>query len=189
MLCSFTVEDLVRPLLCSCTAEDVMFARHNRCCVCPSQPIQPPPDQFDKSVSLAVVPNGNASVFGFLRNAVSKVQNVVEKNLSLEIDEFERYGIPWFYSVWLQGIWKFDEEPNYSKLISFFKGFIGSNPVVQPIKTNGAQKIISQVGLKHWRLNIGEDDDGTIKCEYYVMEPCIGCECSQFELDEVQMEL
>ncbi|KAL0539636.1 hypothetical protein IC582_023852 [Cucumis melo] len=49
--------------------------------------------------------------------------------------------------------------------------------------------IISQVGLKRGRLNIGEDDDGTIKCKYYVMEPCIGCKCSQFESDEVQMEL
>ncbi|KAA0058264.1 uncharacterized protein E6C27_scaffold274G005900 [Cucumis melo var. makuwa] len=38
-------------------------------------PVQPPPHQFDKSVSLAAVPNGNASVSGFFRNAVSKVQN------------------------------------------------------------------------------------------------------------------
>lgn len=33
-------------------------------------PVQPPPQQYDKSV-----PNGNASVAGFFRNAVSKVQN------------------------------------------------------------------------------------------------------------------
>ncbi|XP_022988430.1 uncharacterized protein LOC111485680 isoform X2 [Cucurbita maxima] len=33
-------------------------------------PVQPPPQQYDESV-----PNGNASVAGFFRNAVSKVQN------------------------------------------------------------------------------------------------------------------
>ncbi|RXH85291.1 hypothetical protein DVH24_042059 [Malus domestica] len=55
---------------------------------------------------------------------------------------------------------KFDEEPNYSKLISLFEGLIGSNPAVRPIKTDGAQKIISQVGQKRGRLNIEEDDDG-----------------------------
>lgn len=38
-------------------------------------PVQPPPHQFDKSVSVAASPNGNASVSGFFRNAVSKVQN------------------------------------------------------------------------------------------------------------------
>ena len=38
-------------------------------------PVQPPPQQFDKSVSVAGVGNGNASVAGFFRNAVSKVQN------------------------------------------------------------------------------------------------------------------
>lgn len=38
-------------------------------------PVQPPPQQFDKSVAVAAVPNGNASVAGFFRNAVSKVQN------------------------------------------------------------------------------------------------------------------
>ncbi|KAA0036603.1 uncharacterized protein E6C27_scaffold191G001270 [Cucumis melo var. makuwa] len=147
MLCSFVVEDLVRPLLCSSAAEDVVFIRHNRllhdasyrpsCSTnrllhdpscrpsCSSvAEVQPPPHQFDKSVSLAVVPNGNASVFGFFRNVSLK-----------------------------------------------------------------CRMIISQVGLKHGRLNIGEEDDGTIKCEYYVMEPCIGCGCSQFESDEVQMEL
>ncbi|XP_023512698.1 casein kinase 1-like protein HD16 isoform X1 [Cucurbita pepo subsp. pepo] len=55
---------------------------------------------------------------------------------------------------------KFDEEPNYSKLISLFEGFIGPNPAVRPIKTDGAQKIISQVGQKRGRLNIPEEDDG-----------------------------
>lgn len=37
---------------------------------------------------------------------------------------------------------KFDEEPNYSKLISLFEGYIGPNPAVRPIKTDGAQKVI-----------------------------------------------
>ncbi|ONH99102.1 hypothetical protein PRUPE_6G011900 [Prunus persica] len=55
---------------------------------------------------------------------------------------------------------KFDEEPNYSKLISLFESLIGSNPAVRPIKIDGAQKIISQVGQKRGRLNIEEDDDG-----------------------------
>ncbi|KAF3444433.1 hypothetical protein FNV43_RR14125 [Rhamnella rubrinervis] len=55
---------------------------------------------------------------------------------------------------------KFDEEPNYSKLISLFEGLIGSNPAGRPIKIDGAQKIISQVGQKRGRLNIEEEDDG-----------------------------
>lgn len=38
-------------------------------------PVQPPPQQFDKSLSVDAMPNGNASVSGFFRNAVSKVQN------------------------------------------------------------------------------------------------------------------
>ncbi|KAG7021716.1 hypothetical protein SDJN02_15443, partial [Cucurbita argyrosperma subsp. argyrosperma] len=38
-------------------------------------PVQPPPQQFDKSVSVDTAANGNASVAGFFRNAVSKVQN------------------------------------------------------------------------------------------------------------------
>lgn len=36
---------------------------------------------------------------------------------------------------------KFDEEPNYSKLISFFDGLIGPNPSIRPINTDGAQKV------------------------------------------------
>ncbi|MBA0609899.1 hypothetical protein Godav_010826 [Gossypium davidsonii] len=36
---------------------------------------------------------------------------------------------------------KFDEEPNYSKLISLFEGLIGPNPAVRPINTDGAQKL------------------------------------------------
>ncbi|CAH1438010.1 unnamed protein product [Lactuca virosa] len=55
---------------------------------------------------------------------------------------------------------KFDEEPNYSKLISLFEGLIGPNPAIRPINTDGAQKIICQVGQKRGRLNLDEDDDG-----------------------------
>nr|DAD42163.1 TPA_asm: hypothetical protein HUJ06_000393 [Nelumbo nucifera] len=55
---------------------------------------------------------------------------------------------------------KFDEEPNYSKLISLFEGLIGPNPAIRPINTDGAQKIIYQVGQKRGRLTIEEEDDG-----------------------------
>ncbi|XP_074321378.1 casein kinase 1-like protein HD16 [Silene latifolia] len=58
---------------------------------------------------------------------------------------------------------KFDEEPNYSKLIALFDGLIGSNPSIRPINTDGAQKIIYQVGQKRGRLNAEEDDDGQVK--------------------------
>ncbi|GMJ00896.1 Photoregulatory Protein Kinase 1, MUT9P-LIKE-KINASE 4, Arabidopsis EL1-like 2 [Hibiscus trionum] len=54
---------------------------------------------------------------------------------------------------------KFDEEPNYSKLISLFEVLIGPNPLVRPINTDGAQKIIYQVGQKRGRLNMDEEDD------------------------------
>ncbi|GJQ95292.1 casein kinase 1-like protein HD16 [Tanacetum coccineum] len=59
---------------------------------------------------------------------------------------------------------KFDEEPNYSKLISLFEGLLGPNPAIKPINPDGAQKIIFQVGQKQGRLNLDEDDNGqTIK--------------------------
>eukprot|EP00262_Sarcandra_glabra_P015870 TRINITY_DN4_c0_g1_i2.p1 TRINITY_DN4_c0_g1~~TRINITY_DN4_c0_g1_i2.p1 ORF type:complete len:333 (-),score=46.36 TRINITY_DN4_c0_g1_i2:260-1258(-) len=54
---------------------------------------------------------------------------------------------------------KYDEEPNYSKMISLFEGLIGPNPAVRPINTDGAQKIILQVGQKRGRLTIEEEDD------------------------------
>ncbi|KAE8720835.1 cation efflux family protein [Hibiscus syriacus] len=54
---------------------------------------------------------------------------------------------------------KFDEEPNYSKLISLFEGLIGPNPAIRPINTDGAQKIIYQIGQKRGRLNTDEEDD------------------------------
>ncbi|PUZ68119.1 hypothetical protein GQ55_3G490100 [Panicum hallii var. hallii] len=52
---------------------------------------------------------------------------------------------------------KFDEEPNYSKLISLFDSLIGPNPSIRPINTDGAQK----VGQKRARLL--NDDDGHVK--------------------------
>ncbi|KAE9618574.1 putative protein kinase CK1-CK1-Pl family [Lupinus albus] len=53
---------------------------------------------------------------------------------------------------------KFDEEPNYGKLISLFDGIVGP-PALQPVNTDGAQK----VGQKRSRLNIEEDDDSQPK--------------------------
>eukprot|EP00249_Psilotum_nudum_P023123 c28755_g1_i5 orf=348-2105(+) len=50
---------------------------------------------------------------------------------------------------------KFDEEPNYVKLISLFEGIIGPNPAVRPINTEGAQK----VGQKRARISVDEEDD------------------------------
>lgn len=43
---------------------------------------------------------------------------------------------------------KFDEEPNYSKLISLFDSVIGPNPSIRPINTDGAQK----VRVRHCRI-------------------------------------
>ncbi|CAM8949676.1 unnamed protein product [Rhodiola kirilowii] len=54
---------------------------------------------------------------------------------------------------------KFDEEPNYSKLISLFDGLLGPNPSIRPINTDGAQK----VGQKRGRVNMEEEDDGQAK--------------------------
>uniref|UniRef100_A0A7N0TH61 non-specific serine/threonine protein kinase n=1 Tax=Kalanchoe fedtschenkoi TaxID=63787 RepID=A0A7N0TH61_KALFE len=54
---------------------------------------------------------------------------------------------------------KFDEEPNYSKLISLFEGLLGPNPAIRPINTDGAQK----VGQKRGRVNIEEEDDSQPK--------------------------
>ncbi|KAJ0960214.1 hypothetical protein J5N97_001957 [Dioscorea zingiberensis] len=42
---------------------------------------------------------------------------------------------------------KFDEEPNYSKLISLFEGLIGTNPAVRPLKIDGAQKEEGWLGV------------------------------------------
>ncbi|KAM1312931.1 hypothetical protein ACFX2F_017026 [Malus domestica] len=54
---------------------------------------------------------------------------------------------------------KFDEEPNYAKYISLFDGIVGPNPDVRPINTDGAQKLICQVGQKRARLTLEEEDD------------------------------
>ncbi|KAK4276977.1 hypothetical protein QN277_015056 [Acacia crassicarpa] len=54
---------------------------------------------------------------------------------------------------------KFDEEPNYAKYISLFDGIVGPNPDIRPINTEGAQKLIFQVGHKRGRLTIEDDDD------------------------------
>lgn len=58
---------------------------------------------------------------------------------------------------------KFDEEPNYSQLISLFEELLGPNPAIRPINTDGAQKIICQVGQKRGRANPDEEDDGQLK--------------------------
>ncbi|KAL6334925.1 hypothetical protein AAG906_023730 [Vitis piasezkii] len=54
---------------------------------------------------------------------------------------------------------KFDEEPNYAKYISLFDGIVGPNPDIRPINTDGAQKLIYQVGHKRGRLTIEEEED------------------------------
>uniref|UniRef100_A0A803N862 non-specific serine/threonine protein kinase n=1 Tax=Chenopodium quinoa TaxID=63459 RepID=A0A803N862_CHEQI len=54
---------------------------------------------------------------------------------------------------------KFDEEPNYAKYVSLFDGIVGPNPDIRPINTDGAQKLIFQVGHKRGRLTMEEDDD------------------------------
>ncbi|KAI3945278.1 hypothetical protein MKX01_035039 [Papaver californicum] len=54
---------------------------------------------------------------------------------------------------------KFDEEPNYAKYISLFDGIIEPNPDIRPINTDGAQKLIYQVGHKRERLMMEEEDD------------------------------
>ncbi|XP_072997215.1 casein kinase 1-like protein HD16 [Typha latifolia] len=54
---------------------------------------------------------------------------------------------------------KFDEEPNYAKCISLFDGIVGPNPDVRPINTDGAQKLVYQVGQKRGRLMMEEEDE------------------------------
>jgi serine/threonine protein kinase len=54
---------------------------------------------------------------------------------------------------------KFDEEPNYAKCISLFDGIVGPNPDIRPINTDGAQKLIYQVGQKRGRLILDDNDD------------------------------
>ncbi|KAK3002199.1 hypothetical protein RJ639_021005, partial [Escallonia herrerae] len=54
---------------------------------------------------------------------------------------------------------KFDEEPNYAKYISFFDGIVGTNPDIRPINTDGARKLIFQVGHKRGRLTFEDEED------------------------------
>ncbi|KAJ6354482.1 hypothetical protein OIU77_005151 [Salix suchowensis] len=54
---------------------------------------------------------------------------------------------------------KFDEEPNYAKYISLFDGIVGPNPDIRPINTDGALKLIYQVGHKRGRLTMEEEED------------------------------
>uniref|UniRef100_A0A7I4B3M6 non-specific serine/threonine protein kinase n=1 Tax=Physcomitrium patens TaxID=3218 RepID=A0A7I4B3M6_PHYPA len=54
---------------------------------------------------------------------------------------------------------KFDEEPNYGKLVLLFDSILGPNPAVRPINTDGAQKCSIQVGQKRGRISVEEDED------------------------------
>ncbi|KAJ7567873.1 hypothetical protein O6H91_01G010800 [Diphasiastrum complanatum] len=54
---------------------------------------------------------------------------------------------------------KFDEEPNYGKLIHLFDGILGSNPSTRPISIEGALK----VGQKRGRLVAEADEDEQAK--------------------------
>ena len=50
---------------------------------------------------------------------------------------------------------KFDEEPNYSKLISLFEGLLGPNPAIRPINTDGAQKVLHIVKVCFFSIFCG----------------------------------
>ncbi|KAG9151001.1 hypothetical protein Leryth_003115 [Lithospermum erythrorhizon] len=65
---------------------------------------------------------------------------------------------------------KFDEEPNYAKYISLFDGIIGPNPDVRPINTDGAQKLIHQVGHKRGRLPFEDEEGRTTHQKRSIME-------------------
>ncbi|GLU14440.1 hypothetical protein SLE2022_310100 [Rubroshorea leprosula] len=54
---------------------------------------------------------------------------------------------------------KYDEKPNYGKYISLFDGIVGLNPDIRPIDTEGAQKLIYQVGHKRGRLPADEEEE------------------------------
>lgn len=54
---------------------------------------------------------------------------------------------------------KFDEEPDYAKYISLFDEIIAPNPDIRPISTDGAQKLVYQVGHKRSRLAMEEEDE------------------------------
>jgi serine/threonine protein kinase len=55
---------------------------------------------------------------------------------------------------------KFDEEPNYAKMIALFDHLCGANLALRPINTDGAARVISQkVGQKRARLAVEEEED------------------------------
>ncbi|KAJ8773455.1 hypothetical protein K2173_004285 [Erythroxylum novogranatense] len=54
---------------------------------------------------------------------------------------------------------KFDEEPNYAKCISLFDGIVGLSTEIRAINTEGAQKLIYQVGQKRGLLTTDDEDD------------------------------
>ena len=58
---------------------------------------------------------------------------------------------------------KFDEEPNYSKLISLFDSLIGPNPSIRPINTDGAQKV--RLRALH-RCYENEPENSLVACIY-----------------------
>lgn len=58
---------------------------------------------------------------------------------------------------------KFDEEPHYAEYVTLFDGVVGPNPDVRPINTDGAEKLIHQVGHKRGRLPFEDEDDGRPK--------------------------
>ncbi|KAG6414501.1 hypothetical protein SASPL_127303 [Salvia splendens] len=68
---------------------------------------------------------------------------------------------------------KFDEEPNYAKYISLFDGIIGPNPDIRPINTEGARKLVYQVGQKRGRLMMDDDDDEQPKKKVRMGMPAI----------------
>ncbi|EEF48278.1 casein kinase 1-like protein HD16 isoform X2 [Ricinus communis] len=62
---------------------------------------------------------------------------------------------------------RFDEEPNYSKLISLFDNSIGSNILSRPILTDGAIK----VGQKRGRSLVESEDGGQLKKKVRIGTP------------------
>ncbi|KAL9684276.1 hypothetical protein QQ045_021711 [Rhodiola kirilowii] len=68
---------------------------------------------------------------------------------------------------------KFDEEPRYAKYISLFDGVVGPIPDVRPINTEGAQKLVYQVGQKRGRLTMEEEDDHQPKKKVRIGMPAI----------------
>ncbi|KAI4381900.1 hypothetical protein MLD38_007922 [Melastoma candidum] len=79
----------------------------------------------------------------------------------------------------------FDEEPNYAKYISLFDGIVGPIPDIRPINTEGAQKLIIQVGQKRRRLAVEQDDedgDGRPKEKALIMDAGTGFTSQVYQL-------